>query len=402
MEHVTIFHSELSSDKIKRLFNYTPRLKRLSVKVMNLPNNNYITSSHPKLIQLNMHFPYSINVSTIPDFLKSMPNLRHLEINLRHNLINGHQWEHIIRNYLPKLKTFRLEMRCVPRGNQIIQEQADNLFDSFRNSFWIDEKQWFVRCFIGKGVISLNTLSNKPDEYEEIISGLHKYTCSDDDYRKYYSCMTTIDDITFFNHPIPSNIRLSNITYLCIKLPVNDQFWSIVPNLNKLKTLVLSSYDDTMESELQAILDRAPYLTILTIHQDASLSIQMSLFKYTNPSIRELDLTNYVHYFNEKECLLLSHSSLGIQCEVLSIRINNRENIITLVKNMINLRILRIYRSDEEDSDHIYLKRNNDRPFLKGDNINSNELIQWLKDQLPSTCVVVKDLHYVHNILIWI
>ncbi|CAF2746998.1 unnamed protein product [Rotaria sp. Silwood2] len=403
IEHVTIFHSELSSDKINQLFNYTPRLKRLSMIVMSLPNNNYISSLHSKLIQLYMYFLYRINASTMPDFLKSMPNLCHLEINLRRNLIDGHQWEHIIRNYLPILKTFRLKMRWFPRDQKIIQKEAEKLFDSFRSSFWIYEKQWFVRCFIGEQVISLNTLSNRPDVYET-FSGLCKYTCSDDDYRKYYNCMTTIDNITFFNNPIPSTIRLSNITYLCIKLPYNTQFWSIVPNLNKLKTLILSSYDGNLESELQAILDRAPYLTTLAIHQDASISIQMSLFKLTNPSIRELDLKNYAHYFNENECLLLTRSLLGIQCEILSIRINNREDIITLVKNMVNLRILRIYRSEKRylDSDHIYLKRNNDETFRERDNINTNELIQWLKDQLPSTCVVVKDLHSVHNILIWI
>ncbi|CAF3953569.1 unnamed protein product [Rotaria sordida] len=293
-------------------------------------------------------------------------------------------------------------MRWFSRDQQIKQNEAEKLFNSFRSSFWIYQKQWFVRCFIGEHVISLNTLSNKPDEYETIL-GLCKYTCSDDDYQKYYNCITTINNITFFNQPIPPNIRLSNITYLCKEFPFNAQFWSIVPNLNRLKTLTLSSYDDTMKSEVQAILDRAPYLTTLSIQQNASLPIQMSLFKYTNPSIRKLDLEDYVHYFNEKECLLLSRSSLGVQCEVLYIRVNNRENITTLVKNMVNLRILRIYRSDEKysDSAHIHLKRNNDETFRETDNINIDELIQWLKDQLSSTSVVVKDLHYVHNILIW-
>ncbi|CAF1479063.1 unnamed protein product [Rotaria sordida] len=109
-----------------------------------------------------------------------------------------------------------------------------------------------------------------------------------------------------------------------------------------------------MESELQAILDRAPYLTTLTIQQDTSISIPMSLFKHTNPSIRKLDLENYVHYFNENERLLLTRSLLAIQCEVLYIRINNRGNIITLVRNMINLRILYIYQSDEKYSHYIW------------------------------------------------
>ncbi|CAF2747050.1 unnamed protein product [Rotaria sp. Silwood2] len=181
LECVTIFHSELSSNQINRLFDYTPRLKSLSAIVRNLNSEDHITSPHSKLIQLNMYFSYHINASNITYFLQSTPNLRHLDINIRSNLINGRQWEHIIRNYLLKLKTFRLKMKWFSRNKQIINEEAEKLLDSFRSSFWIYERQWFVRCFIGEYVISLNTLSSKADEYET-ISGLCKYTCSDDNY----------------------------------------------------------------------------------------------------------------------------------------------------------------------------------------------------------------------------
>ena len=123
IECVTIFHSELSSDRINQLFKYTPRLKRLSMQVMNLSENNDKISPHSKLIQLYMYFIYPTNVSRILDFLKSMPNLRHLKINLRHHLIDDHQWERTIRNYLSKLKTFRLKMRWFPHDQQIIDGQ---------------------------------------------------------------------------------------------------------------------------------------------------------------------------------------------------------------------------------------------------------------------------------------
>ncbi|CAF3290060.1 unnamed protein product [Rotaria socialis] len=401
LENVTLFHHELSSHQLKQLFYFTPRLKSLSAIVMKLRDIDHITSRRLKLIQLRLYFPYHINASNMTFFLRSTPNLRHLDINMRYNLIDGDRWEHIIRSYLQKLKIFRLKMKLFSRNKQLIKEEAENLLDSFRSSFWISERQWFVRCFIGESVISLNTLSNKADRYET-ISGLCKYTCSDDNYRKYYNSVTVISDITFFNHPMPSNIYLSNIIHLHIRLPINDRFWSIVPNLNKLKTLTLVYYNDMFESELQAILDRAPHLTTLTIRQDASLSMQMSLFKRANASIRKLDLENYAHYFNENECLLLARSSLGIQCEVLSIRVNNHENIITLVKSMINLRILYIYQSDEMYSNATFLTRNNDETFPEQDQVNNNELIQWLRDHLPSTCLVIKDLYYVHNIIIWI
>ncbi len=64
-----------------------------------------------------------------------------MNVTTTHKLINGHQWEQIIRNHLPKLKTFRLKMQRIFRDNSNIQQQADELLDSFRSSFWIDERQ---------------------------------------------------------------------------------------------------------------------------------------------------------------------------------------------------------------------------------------------------------------------
>ncbi|CAF4377230.1 unnamed protein product, partial [Rotaria magnacalcarata] len=58
--------------------------------------------------------------------------------------------------------------------------------------------------------------------------------------------------------------------------------------------------------------------------------------------------------------------------------------------------------SDQMYSNTTFLARNNDGTFREQDQVNNNELIQWLRDHLPSTCLVIKDLYYVHNIIIWI
>jgi hypothetical protein len=184
-----------------------------------------------------------------------------------------------------------------------------------------------------------------------------------------------------FEQLIFEDIRLLNLKYLTIKFPINDRFWSIVPNLRRLRSLTVSSYTDTFQSELQKLLNRAPHLQLLKFKQDKSVPLQMSLFKCTNKSVHLIDLHDYNHCFNEEECFTLIHSPLGLQCEVLSISVNNRENIIYLVKNMMKLRVLHIYGIDKE----------------------INQLVQWLKDHLPSTYLVVNDSQYGHNtIIIWI
>jgi hypothetical protein len=201
--------------------------------------------------------------------------------------------------------------------------------------------------------------------------------------------MNSIFNETFFDQPISSDIRLSNINHLSIKLPINDKFWSIVPNLNQLKTLSISSYADTFQSQLQNLLDRAPHLYRLRINQDTLLPLQMFLFKYTNASVRRLNLEDFNHCFNEEECMTLTRSPLAVQCEVLLISVNNRESIIHLVKNMLNLRALIVKCADNK-----YHRRS---AFTE----NNDEMIRWLKNQLPSTYLIVRDPEADNNVLIW-
>jgi hypothetical protein len=115
----------------------------------------------------------------------------------------------------------------------------------------------------------------------------------------------------------------------------------------------------------------------------------MSLFKYINASVRELDLRDCNHYFNEEECIALINSSLSVQCEVLFIRVNNGESIINLTKYMFNLRALIVKCADDEYCKQSVLTEHND------------ELVQWLKDHLLSTYLIVRDPEDKSNVLIW-
>ncbi|CAF5042960.1 unnamed protein product, partial [Rotaria sp. Silwood1] len=65
-------------------------------------------------------------------FLKNLPNLHRLDIRLSYELIDGYQWEHIIRYYLSKLKVFDLKMVKEPPLDQNIQERVDELINLFR------------------------------------------------------------------------------------------------------------------------------------------------------------------------------------------------------------------------------------------------------------------------------
>ncbi|CAF3735035.1 unnamed protein product [Rotaria sp. Silwood1] len=147
---------------------------------------------------------------------------------------------------------------------------------------------------------------------------------------------------------------------------------------------------------------RAPRLRFLQINQNESLSLQISIFQYTSKSVRVLDLRNCNYSFNEEECMKLCHSPLGIQCKILSINVKNRESINIFVKYMTNLRALHITCEDEMFNKRSTSEENANDEFCDENIDNSDELIRWLEDHLPSTCLVGRDPHSHSFIRIWL
>jgi hypothetical protein len=165
--------------------------------------------------------------------------------------------------------------------------------------------------------------------------------------------------------------------------------------------LTVSFHDDSFQSQLQTLLDRAPKLRDLRITQNSSSPLQTSLFQYTNMSVRRLDLQYHNPQFNEEECLALTRSPLGRKCEILSIQVKNRESILILVQNMINLQALHVECENETDSVDVPLTMRDDESRNKN-TAKSDEVIQWLKIHLPSTCFISKDPTSNSCIRIWI
>ncbi|CAF4316315.1 unnamed protein product [Adineta steineri] len=121
-------------------------------------------------------------------------------------------------------------------------------------------------------------------------------------------------------------------------------------------------------------------MILYNLNQDDSLPLQTALFRYTNSTVRELHLHECNYYFNEEECITLAHSPLGLQCQVLSIVVKNCESIVILVQQMNKLRILKVVVNDENNDKHI----------------------QWLKDYLPSTYIITRNVNMRNGILVWI
>ncbi|CAF0784012.1 unnamed protein product [Adineta steineri] len=394
--YLTIHMSnKIKSNQLNQLFQYTPCLKHFSACIEYNINENYIPSTFLTLTQLKITIYRKYPVQQMNRFFQSFLNLRCLDINIWSILFDGHRWEYMIHNYLPNLQIFKLKMTGTLAEDRNIEEQVDELINSFRSSFWIDEHRWFVRCFTEDGRIYLYTLSNTFNyhEYTMSDSNLFKSTDPHDDEQKLCNSINNIYKETYFDQIKSSHLRLPNIKYLRIKLPISDQFWAIIPSLNQLRFLQIYSYSDTFQNQLQALFDLAPNLYSVSIYEDQPSSSYMSIFKSKYTLLHNLCLQDYArccnHYFDEDDCVTLTSSSLSIQCKVLSISVTNRENIIYLVQNMFNLHLLVVKCKDDK-----YFKTS---PAME----NNDELIPWLKDRLPSTCSITRDYDDSWVIRIW-
>lgn len=402
LECVLINVSFFKWNQIEGLFQCTPHLTCLSITINTFDYDNYRLCLFPMLADFTITVYHDFDVPRIFDFLKNSPNLFRLTVILSNILIDGHQWEQIIRSYLPKLKIFRLNMKAISVSKNNIQENIDRLIGSFQGSFWIHEHQWFFRCFFDGNSINFNSLCETTHSF--VIENIKTYrlTCPFiNPQLEFFNRIECLVCTEFFDHSIPSNFNLSNIKTLAVKLPGNQQLWTHISTLRQLKTLMVSSHIDTYQHQLQMLLDQAPFLNVLQFSQDMSLPIQKSLFIYKNITVDRLYLQNEHPYFNEEECMTLAHSPLGRQCKLLAIRLNKPESIICLVTNMRNLQSLTVDYIMNQNCTHLSNSLSCTECSYKN-GLEMDTLIRWLKHHLPSTCSITTVSWFPRRLRLWI
>ena len=395
IESLSILNIACTPNQLTHLYQHTIRLRHLCVKVSADSGDALSSSTASSLISLKLQFRCYNSIDLITHTLKDLNNLRRLTVEILDIYIDGHQWKEIITNYLPKLKLFQLKMEFYFRDRVHTKQYVNDLLDSFQTSFWLEERQWFVRCHYhpqsSSNYICLYTLpysfANFPrievDEYESI--------CSDNNDEKWWS----YDYVHTLNYraPLTNNLllhqpRFVNIRHLSLSLGLNTQFWSIVPTFIRLTSLEVSLHgrSDTAQFQLQTILDQAPYLNSLKF--DSWRTLEMPSLELTSQSVRQLDVRESDRWYNNTECLQLIDSPLGKQCESLRINVSNRTSILELVTQMINLRSLNVRCEGDKHTEQ--------------QSTSKDELVHWLQQHLPSTCTITRHPRCVVDILLWI
>jgi hypothetical protein len=375
------------------LLTNTPNLRRLYAKAEASDDYSQLKTMSTSIISLEISFigycPSIIHV------LKNMSQLRYLTLLLRGGSVawNGYQWQEVIGRYFPQLKVLRFRM-----DNYNLREYTniDELINSFRTPFWLERHQWFIECrwfpilrYSQVEQAILYTLPYAFDLLHDVMGGSCKSTCSDKNYYV-YDRLEYLNDYNYSNHDgwiatysLFSLFRFPNIRHLTYSNPNDVESLSYYLSLDHLISLEITVPKVSDYHCLQTLLDRTPRLYSLTLRNNV---VSKELFQLNNPSIRRLDLQSCSSAvgFSSEDCVNLISSPLGHQCEVLLICVDNPVHVLSLIQQISNLRFLsfRCIRNGWDQRE------------------TNNELGEWLKDVLPSTCSI--NSKYFRMAEIWI
>ncbi|CAF1421777.1 unnamed protein product [Rotaria sp. Silwood1] len=394
LENLSIANDSFNINDLICLFQHTPNIKNVNLRIQDTSNNEQFSFIFPSLSKLKLYFKGSFD--TLKHLLQIMPNISELIIETNGIYIDGYQWEQIIINNLYNLKVFRLLMSYKIELEKNINEEIDQLVESFQTQFWLHEHQWFVRCDSDTeyGFVYLYTLPYGFEKFYNLTSNMSTSTCTiDKKYNTSNYVNTLILDYYLLRFASQFPIQFSNIYHLELSFPFDDVLWSIIPRFDRLISIELISIIHPDESDrpinqLRLLLNRAIHLYSITM--DYLIISQLSLVQITNKSIRRLDLIANDGHFYGLECISLIQSLLGIQCEVLLINIENRSIVLDLIEKMPNLRALTFQCQDDRWGD------SNESLLIE------DEFIQWLKDRLPLNCLIVRDESELSAIRLWI
>ncbi|CAF4072136.1 unnamed protein product, partial [Rotaria sp. Silwood1] len=318
------------------------------------------------------------------NLFKLLPNVNYLKIEIWSLNIDGYQWKEIIINYLPKLNVLQFMINSNlddSIDNKTDEEKIDQYLETYRTPFWIEDHQWFIRCHwkrwknnISIRVYSLPYAFNNFPICSNEFDFKTKSIYSSEMYFSYDSVRNVGYEQHIFSDEILQHVQLPNIEILFVRLPTDHRFFSIVSKFKNLHSLSISIPKIIYQSQLQVLLDNAPRLYSLAF--ESWKTSKPPPYQCTSKSIHRLDLhgssrTSRKHHYTCKQCLELSRSSLGIQCQVLHIEVKELKCILQLIYSMINLRTLYVFYECD----------------IRGNKI---DLIKVLQDYLPSKWTVTR------------
>ncbi|CAF1306797.1 unnamed protein product [Adineta ricciae] len=355
----SLYVSLADKEELARLFAHTPYLRYFSTNLLfgwysfvTLPPNILI-----KTLSLSL---FNVQATVLVSCLQQFVNLRRLKLGMIYCFIYGDQWEQMIKTHLPNLTVFQFRMKSAFDKENNCEERIDEIFQTFRSPFWLDERHWYVRCDWSPdyGKMSLYTVPYAFEDFTFEYSVISKSTYPCKSSQRLYD---SVHQLTYKARLLPwstrSRIQFFNIRTLIVEFPISDFFYSMVPNFEQLTALEVSSNDRSTHPtlQLQILLDRSPNLQSLHFRIWPSSNVmQNPPFDSRSTSIRQLDLRYMNRCYDNEQCIALAQSPLGRQCEILTLTVKNKSCIFDLVNNMHNLRTLAVTYDESNITHHVW------------------------------------------------
>ncbi|CAF1476845.1 unnamed protein product [Rotaria magnacalcarata] len=373
LQYLTIRNYDCCSYDFSRLFEKTPRLRKCFISSNSDEDDDLPISREflPAPQSLSVTRLILLSIRSLPlmtSLFKLLPSITRLKVEIYSITLDGHQWKEMIVNYLPQLKDFQFKIDldlCRSIDDSTNEDKVDQYLSTYRTSFWIEHHQ----CVYSLPYAFV---------YFPLFDNDHNYhtksTCSSDIHHSYDSVRILGYEPWMFHDEALSHIQLINIEKLSLQLPIDQQFFSIIPKLENLLSLTVAIPTENHRLQLQALLDRAPRLFSLAFK--FCVTSAMPPYRYTSSSICRLDLQGYDpsrrrHRYDIRQCMELSRSSIGIQCRILAIEVEKPKCILQLIYSMLNLRTLHVSYENDKRS-------------------NQYDLVKVLQRYLPSTWSITR------------
>lgn len=195
-----------------------------------------------------------------------------LEIPFRKDIAHGNLWKIFAKTLL----TFNFKFYAIP--NHISLSHIRQMLDSFRTSFWLEEKHWFVgylnNCFFSIPYFTpdhiasseLSYFYSTTSDHSIIFNHLNKFTINTDTIKK-------------------TNHHFTHIKTLVIKRSILLKTLASVIDLNQIEHLVVLSLN-----ELSTLLPMNKKLNKLTIKNNITIDMIEQVRCYRFEQIHELEI----------------------------------------------------------------------------------------------------------------
>lgn len=367
------------------LFRHTPNVLCLSIHIDGILSNTDLSSNITSLTKLNLLFANSAFYSLV-NLLKKMPNLSHLKLETLRLSVPAQIWERLIEKHLPKLRNLQFKMNFTTGTEKDAREkQVEQLVETFRNTFWLDEHQWLVQCDwnLDNEQCSVYTLPHTFENFDIKCPIRSKWNRPPDDIRHSYDCVRrltySVKPYYLYECLTLSHIHFFDIEHITIELPTCNSF------RYKNEQLGPSTYDNEQNclKQLQYLLERYPRLTSLHIIEWPLTIFTLSQNIVKNVSVSELNLRCHdgnEYFYTLQQCDELSRSVLGIQCKTLTIDVEDWTCVYDLIIKMDNLQVLKV---------QCRYRQHNSCPVPAEEN-----LATWLNRSIHSVFTGIKRITY--------